>query len=630
MVTFEKQTELNLIKNIVNTLEESVMDLSSIRPDVYQLKSANWEEELKDIKKELFGEQMLLFIGGFSSGKSTFINALLGSAVLPTAENPCTAIITEVNLVDDNGGHRGTIHYKDGRKEGGRYADLAKILDGNNHMVGKYAAIHHIELFYDLCCADDNNSEDNECLRTLKNMGIKIIDTPGYESKWGLDEDVLDEYITRASHTFWFSPADRLGGEYAYRKLSKIKRKATTVIPVITMSDKVDVSEHEKIKLDFDDHLGELFSHREPCFISAIKMIEAVKIMREVNEKGITGSSKEKALTDARLLAEESRVESIAYAIINAGDQKQVINSKVKLAVMRLTDFCSTMKKSADQENAYWKKELNKLGWSPTVESEELDRKRKKLEKYIDNESKRVGSQFESMLTDGFHSYILTNRNKIEPRDIEQLIQKIRKDTIDPNYDRWEEGIKKIFDKNDIDVSIDKNETEFNAPNTNGLSLEISSLVMGMFDGVKYAGITSISCGSVGAALVASSATISALGWGVGPLLGPVALFAGWGLVGFAFIPLIPAIANSYKNFKEDEKKKQRSQLERWVKDLHMVDMLKKVLTTSTEHIYPNLLAKNNEALKIPLQNESSTKKISEDIDEARSKIDGLPTEVKR
>ena len=357
-------------------------------------------------------------------------------------------------------------------------------------------------------------------------------------------------------------------------------------------------------------------------------MIEAVKIMREVNEKGITGSSKEKALTDARLLAEESRVESIAYAIINAGDQKQVINSKVKLAVMRLTDFCSTMKKSADQENAYWKKELNKLGWSPTVESEELDRKRKKLEKYIDDESKRVGSQFESMLTDGFYSYILANRNKIEPKDIEQLIQKIRKDTIDPNYDRWEEGIKKIFDKNDIDVSIDKNETEFKPPNTNALSMEISSLIMGMFDGVKYSGITSISCGSVGAALALSSPTIAS--WTLGSVLSPVALWAGCGLVGFAFIPLIPAIANSYKNFKEDEKKKQRSQLERWIKDLHMVDMLKKVLTTSTEHIYPNLLAKNNEALKIPLQNESSTKKISEDIDEARSKIDGLPTEVKR
>jgi len=38
----------------------------------------------------------VLVIGGFKNGKSTFINSMLGDAILPAYTTPCTAVINEV------------------------------------------------------------------------------------------------------------------------------------------------------------------------------------------------------------------------------------------------------------------------------------------------------------------------------------------------------------------------------------------------------------------------------------------------------------------------------------------------------------------------------------------------------
>jgi hypothetical protein len=42
------------------------------------------------------GRFHVLLLGGFSSGKSTLLNALIGEPVLPVKVNPCTAILTEL------------------------------------------------------------------------------------------------------------------------------------------------------------------------------------------------------------------------------------------------------------------------------------------------------------------------------------------------------------------------------------------------------------------------------------------------------------------------------------------------------------------------------------------------------
>ena len=50
-----------------------------------------------EVKNQLTNSKFkVLIIGEFKRGKSTFINALLGEKILPSAAKPCTAIISEV------------------------------------------------------------------------------------------------------------------------------------------------------------------------------------------------------------------------------------------------------------------------------------------------------------------------------------------------------------------------------------------------------------------------------------------------------------------------------------------------------------------------------------------------------
>lgn len=50
------------------------------------------------LKSDVFN---VLVMGCFSSGKSTFLNALLGERVLPSSALPCTGVLTFINYADE-------------------------------------------------------------------------------------------------------------------------------------------------------------------------------------------------------------------------------------------------------------------------------------------------------------------------------------------------------------------------------------------------------------------------------------------------------------------------------------------------------------------------------------------------
>ena len=82
------------------------MELCDIRPELYAINREEWAHDFENVQKQIKDKQSLLFIGPFSSGKSSFINVLLGENILPTSNRPCTSVVTELTFVD-GGGHRG-------------------------------------------------------------------------------------------------------------------------------------------------------------------------------------------------------------------------------------------------------------------------------------------------------------------------------------------------------------------------------------------------------------------------------------------------------------------------------------------------------------------------------------------
>lgn len=129
------------------------------------------------------GAFRLLVLGDMKRGKSTFLNALLGEAILPSDVNPCTALLTLVKYGPDK---QVTIHFKDGSEPEvidfdvfkQRYTidpDESKVLADRQEEA--FPNVSHAVVSYPL---------------PLLEQGIELIDTPGLNDTESRNKVVLD------------------------------------------------------------------------------------------------------------------------------------------------------------------------------------------------------------------------------------------------------------------------------------------------------------------------------------------------------------------------------------------------------------------------------------------------------
>lgn len=120
-------------------------------------------------------DSYLVFLGETSSGKSSLINGLLGTDILPMKAYPSTAAITEVEL-------------------------SSQTTDDMYYAINKNATIEKIDksLFLEL---SEHPDENLKRLKVVKNIGdikldnLRIFDTPGYGSIIKEHEEVLKEFL---------------------------------------------------------------------------------------------------------------------------------------------------------------------------------------------------------------------------------------------------------------------------------------------------------------------------------------------------------------------------------------------------------------------------------------------------
>ena len=91
-------------------LEEKAL-LESLSSEVRALSYEGFEKKIKAVRENLENLFSIVFIGEFSTGKSSIINALLGERILPEGITPTTDRITILRYGDvreehdENGNH---------------------------------------------------------------------------------------------------------------------------------------------------------------------------------------------------------------------------------------------------------------------------------------------------------------------------------------------------------------------------------------------------------------------------------------------------------------------------------------------------------------------------------------------
>nr|MDQ2730769.1 dynamin family protein [Armatimonadota bacterium] len=189
---------------------------------------ANGSHRLREAATRLEGGVFtLLVLGDFKTGKSSFLNALLGMDVLPTAVTPCTAVLATIQYSEES---------------------YVKV----QHFGGD-ADVISLETFANDYCLSTREA-DNERFGDIEQVEIglpadlcrdrvRIVDSPG------LDESpqrtaITSSHIPRSDAAVFMMGADRLGREHemAYLQTHILGQGLDNVFFLINRTDLIEES----------------------------------------------------------------------------------------------------------------------------------------------------------------------------------------------------------------------------------------------------------------------------------------------------------------------------------------------------------------------------------------------------
>ena len=634
----DNDARLKVLNDIVDEVPRFITLLCDRKEDINEVKRTQWENKISKIRSDIERQLMLLFIGPYSSGKSTFVNALLGAkGMLPTSDKPCTAVVTELNFTK-GGGHRGKTVGLDDIVTDCDYAELIEMIDGPQGMKN-VAHLHHIELFFDI--EELGKEGEASSLAALQSLNVKIVDCPGYGSPYITNEDIIEGYIQNASFTFWMSPADRLGGVAAYKKLSHIRQKTTAIFPVITMADKVNDVQKEQATEDYYEHLAPLFprSNKVPRFVSAFKWEEAMEIEKridaaELNPKSaMTKEEKENATKKKDKLVAESGVPQILSDMVNAGMKDPVTDAKIASALYNLSDLLKDIYSRAEKIESYCKKELQLKGWGDNDPFKRLNDLKRKVDGWIKNEANSVADNIETAMIEKLSDYIMQARGKVDADKARTIVIDVWEKELNKQKDKWAEHLHdeyKAYRDYEVNLSSSK---DFKPPNLGNITAGFGHIIKGVLESLKYGGLQSTAMGGLGGALILTAPAVGvAKAFGVISLaaLGTAMSVAGVAIIVVAAVPLLPIMFDKIKEKKEQYRKEMEAKLRAWMKKLDLAPAIQGLLNGENEKLYDSYKSQFSDDISSVERDYLKCQEIKEDISRFREKITLIDLEKKK
>ena len=176
---------------------------------------------LSELQEKLTLQQFnLVVMGQFKRGKSTFINALLGADIVPTAIVPLTSIVTLLCFGPEP---KATVHFLDGRSEEAVISEIHHYVTEKENPQNRLN-VKEVEVFYP--CAH------------LKD-GVRIIDTPGVGSVFNHNTESAYAYLPNVDAGIFVVTADPPLGESEHRFLKEVRGYVDKLFFVLNKIDTV-------------------------------------------------------------------------------------------------------------------------------------------------------------------------------------------------------------------------------------------------------------------------------------------------------------------------------------------------------------------------------------------------------
>ena len=258
------------MKGIVLSVEErleSILQSASLL--LWSLKLDEKKRKVRDLAEGIKEDFIIVVLGEFSSGKSTFINALAQQDILATSILPETVAITVVRYGDAK---KVEIIYKDRRKHA--LSDESQL-----ELIKRDAKeIDRVKFSYPLPRLE----------------GFSLVDTPGLNTIFRDHEATTKDFIHRADAIIWILDATKAGKSKEKEYLEYAQAHAAKMIGVVNKVDLVDEKELHVLRAFIEGHFQGFFG--KIFYISSIRANRSKENMEE--ERQHRGNDGLRALED--------------------------------------------------------------------------------------------------------------------------------------------------------------------------------------------------------------------------------------------------------------------------------------------------------------------------------------------
>ncbi|RXJ82438.1 dynamin family protein [Arcobacter sp. F2176] len=262
--------------------------------------------------------------GQFSSGKSTFLNALLSKNILPTGITPVTSKVNFLNYGEE---YKLKITYYSGAQE---YAPIEAIADFTDQRKSEMSEIKYLTLYAPMDILKD----------------ISFVDTPGLNSQSQSDTDTTRKVLRDVGGIIWLTLIDNAGkkseAEVLEEYMEQFKNKS---LCVLNQKDKFTQEQIETTTKYVREKFSKYFAQVTP--ISAKMALQA----RAHDKDVLMNDEYEKFISEFKNDLKNNEVESLNFfenkfteyknkiSKINLQDSKDNIKLQEESNIQKVIDF---------------------------------------------------------------------------------------------------------------------------------------------------------------------------------------------------------------------------------------------------------------------------------------------------